>query len=160
MKFLARKLTLAAALLVAPSLVACGPKPVEARRAQVEAGSMPDNASWEGVYFSPLFGTLHLVPEGNLVNGRWLRPLKGEWGKLQGNLSGNVLRFDWEEYKDGLVGPNSKKTGKGYFLYTRPDGENVDDVLKGEMGRGRAGHSLGKRSTSPRAAGGACRPAC
>lgn len=132
----ARKVTLVAALAAAPAMVGCGPQAPSVRRASVQEGSMPANGTWEGVYFNPLFGTLHIVPEGNLVQGRWLRPMKGEWGKLQGNASGNVLRFDWEEYKDGLVGPNSRRTGKGYFVYTRPEGDNVDDVLKGEIGRG------------------------
>lgn len=132
-----RKLALAVALAAAaPSLVACTPPPPAAKRATVEAGTMPDGATWEGVYFSSLFGTLHLVPEGNLVQGRWVRPVKGEWGKLTGNANGNVLRFDWVEINDGLIGPNSKKAGKGYFVYSRPEGDNVDDVLKGEIGRG------------------------
>jgi hypothetical protein len=131
-----RKLSLLALVATAPAAVGCAPPPAAAKRATVEAGSMPADGNWTGVYFSPLFGTLHLVPEGNLVRGKWLRPLKGEWGQLKGNVDGNLMRFDWEEYKDGLVGPNSKRTGKGYFLYTRPAGDNVDDVLKGEMGRG------------------------
>jgi hypothetical protein len=131
-----RKLTLVAVFATAPALVGCGPKAQAARVANVQEGAMPDGGTWDGVYFSPLFGNLHIVTAGGLVQGRWLRPLKGEWGKLQGNASGNVLRFDWEEYKDGLVGPNSKRSGKGYFVYTRPEGDNVDDALKGEMGRG------------------------
>jgi len=136
MKNLARKLAFVAGLVALPASMGCGPKAPEAKRAHVDAGEMPASATWEGVYFSPLYGTLHLVPEGRLIHGRWIRPLKGEWGKLQGNANGNVLRFDWDEYKDGLVGPNSKKSGKGYFVYTRPEGDNVDDVLKGAIGRG------------------------
>ncbi len=130
------KRALITAVLAVSALAGCGPKPLGAKLAQIESAPMPENATWEGVYFSPLFGTLHLVPEGNLINGRWQRPSKGEWGKLQGNANGSVLRFDWDEYKDGLVGPNSKKSGKGYFVYSRPDGDNVDDILKGAIGRG------------------------
>ena len=36
----------------------------------------------------------------------------------------------------GLVGPNAKKTGKGYFKYKRPAGDNVDDQIIGEIGLG------------------------
>jgi hypothetical protein len=97
---------------------------------------MPSGADWTGVYYSALFGELHLKPSGNLVEGCWQRPRKGEWGKLQGNVDGNLLRFDWEEHVDGLVGPNSKSKGKGYFVYGRPNGENVDDFIKGEIGEG------------------------
>ena len=114
----------------------CGGAAAKAKTANVTAGSMPGGADWTGVYFSPLFGYLHLEQEGNLVNGRWQRPRKGQWGKMQGNADGNLLRFDWEEFIDGLVGPNSRKTGKGYFVYRRPEGDNVDDVIEGEIGRG------------------------
>ncbi|MBM4359474.1 MAG: hypothetical protein FJ096_15325 [Deltaproteobacteria bacterium] len=131
-----RKLSFVALLATAHAALGCAPPPPQVKRANVEPGSMPADGEWSGVYFSPLFGTLHLATEGNLVRGKWLRPLKGEWGQLKGNVDGNLLRFDWDEYKDGLVGPNSRLSGKGYFLYTRPAGDNVDDVLKGEMGRG------------------------
>ncbi|MEQ9324064.1 MAG: hypothetical protein RIF41_33175 [Polyangiaceae bacterium] len=122
--------------LTGATVAGCGPGKGSAKTANVEAGTMPADADWSGVYYSPLFGHLHMVQSGNLVEGKWQRPRKGEWGKLQGNVDGNLLRFDWEEYVDGLVGPNSKKTGKGYFVYSRPAGDNVDDAIKGEIGRG------------------------
>jgi hypothetical protein len=132
-----QRLTCAAALALAhAALLGCGPGTPDPKLATVTAGSMPAKGSWDGEFYSPLFGKLCLKGEGNLVNGRWLRPVKGEWGKLQGNADGNLLKFDWEEYNDGLVGPNSKRAGKGYFVYTRPDGSDVDDELRGEMGRG------------------------
>jgi hypothetical protein len=97
---------------------------------------MPTAGSWEGVYYSPLFGHLHMVQSGNHIKGKWQRPRKGQWGELEGDIDGNLLRFEWTEYIDGLVGPNSRKTGKGYFVYSRPEGDNVDDVINGEVGRG------------------------
>ncbi|MEZ4445792.1 MAG: hypothetical protein R3B72_42340 [Polyangiaceae bacterium] len=128
-------LTLAMALPTL-ALTGCGPGTGKAKTANVSAGSMPADAEWDGVYYSPLFGHLHIVTSGGKVDGKWQRPRKGQWGSLQGNADGNLLRFDWEEYIDGLVGPNSKKSGKGYFVYSRPEGDNVDDVIKGEIGRG------------------------
>jgi len=107
----------------------------EANTADVDPGPMPDGAEWTGVYYSPLYGWLHLVQEGNLITGKWLRPRKDRWGELQGNADGNLVRFDWKEYIVGLVGPRSRKQGKGYFVYSRPAGENVDDVIEGELGR-------------------------
>lgn len=122
--------------LLPAALTACGPGTPEPKLATITAGSMPANGSWDGEFYSPLFGKLCMKPEGSLVNGRWLRPVKGEWGKLQGNAEGNLLRFDWEEFNDGLVGPNSKKSGKGYFVYLRPEDATLDDELRGEVGRG------------------------
>ncbi len=128
---------IAATMLVAATFATgCGEAAKPAKTAKVTAGSMPDGGDWDGVYYDMLFGNLHMVAEGNLVKGKWQRPRKGQWGKLQGNIDGNLLRFDWEEYVDGLVGPNSRKKGKGYFVYKRPEGENVDDFIEGEIGRG------------------------
>lgn len=125
-----------------------------AKTADVEPGPMPTAGSWTGVYYSPLFGHLHLVQEGNRVKGKWQRPRKGEWGELEGNADGNLVRFEWTEYVDGLVGPNSRKSGKGYFVYSRPPGENVDDEIKGEVGRdedevGTAWEAIKQRNVDP-----------
>jgi hypothetical protein len=113
---------------------ACGPPPVTAKLANVTAGSMPSEATWDGVYFSPLFGYLHVKQSGQLLTAKWERPRKDKWGEMQGNLDGNLLRFDWKEYTAGLVGPNSRRVGKGYLVYKRPEGENVDDFIEGEAG--------------------------
>jgi len=132
-----RVVTMLFAMLVFGAVsVGCSKASGGAKVANVESGPMPDGADWRGVYYSPLFGHLHLETSGNLVTGKWQRPRKGQWGKFQGNANGNLLKFDWEEYVDGLVGPNSRKRGKGYFVYRRPPGENVDDVIEGEVGRG------------------------
>lgn len=118
-------------------LSACGPPPVTAKRASVTAGTMPTDAKWDGVYYSPLFGFLHVAQTGQRVQGKWERPRKDRVGEMNGNVDGNLLRFDWNEYTVGLVGPNSRRTGKGYLVYTRPEGENVDDVINGEAGLGK-----------------------
>ena len=97
---------------------------------------MPEGADWTGVYYNELYGNLHVIQEGDEVNGKWQRPQKDRWGELHGKATGNVMRFDWTEYKTGVVGPNSKATGKGYFKYSRPDGDNVDDRIDGEIGSG------------------------
>jgi hypothetical protein len=133
---LSNGLLVAALALTCSATMGCSNGKASAKTASVSAGAMPSGGDWTGVYYSPLFGHLHMVQEGNLVNGRWQRPRKGQWGKMQGNADGNLLKFDWEEYIDGLVGPNSKKGGKGYLVYSRPDGENVDDQVAGEIGRG------------------------
>lgn len=126
----------AGVLLASTTGMACSEAAKGPKTANVEAGPMPDGADWDGVYYDMLFGNLHLEADGNLVNGKWQRPRKGQWGQLKGNLDGNLLRFDWEEFVDGLVGPNSKKRGKGYFVYKRPEGDNVDDIIEGEIGKG------------------------
>jgi hypothetical protein len=133
-----RRLWTAAALglLVASSpLVAGCAGASEGKLAKVEAGDMPSNGNWTGVYFSELYGMLHIVQKGTIIEGKWERPHKERWGQLHGEASGDLVKFTWTEYVRGLVGPNAKHEGKGYFKYKRPPGDNVDDTIAGEIGR-------------------------
>ena len=125
---------LLAALLAAP--VAGCSDGVSAKMATVQAGDMPSGAKWDGVYFSELYGNLHLVAKGSSIIGKWERPHKDKFGEVKGEISGDVIHFEWSEHTRGLVGPNANKTGKGYFKYKRPPGDNVDDTIVGEIGFG------------------------
>lgn len=116
-------------------LIGCGGGPA-AKTAKIQPGDMPEGADWTGVYYSELYGHLHLVQDGNAVSGKWMRPVKDRWGELHGQVTGDVARFSWTEHTVGAVGPNSAKKGKGYFKYKRPPGDNVDDTLLGEIGIG------------------------
>lgn len=125
----------ASALIISlPLVIGCGPGGSGPQTANVQAGDMPAGGEWTGVYFNPLYGSLHLVQDGNAISGKWLRPNQDRWGELHGTVTGDLMKFEWKEYVIGLVGPNSQKSGKGYFKYTRP-GENVDDQIAGEIGR-------------------------
>jgi hypothetical protein len=127
--------TCAGVLLAAP-LSGCG-NGSGGKVASVQSGDMPSGAKWDGVYFSELYGYLHLVNKGsNHITGKWERPHKDRWGEFDGEATGDVVHFTWTEYNRGLVGPNAKKSGKGYFKYKRPAGDNVDDELAGEIGAG------------------------
>src|SRR5882757_8461186 len=41
--------------------------------ANIKPGTMPPDASWNGVYFNPQYGNLHLVETGGSVAGKWKR---------------------------------------------------------------------------------------
>lgn len=133
------KLVLTALLVIGPlTLSACGSKQQEPTKAAVKPGSMPSGATWDGVYFNAVWGYLHLVTDGNNFEARWLRTDESAWGEMKGTINGDVARFDWKEHKVGLVGPSATQSGKGYFRYTRPEGENMDDRILGEWGFGEA----------------------
>jgi hypothetical protein len=137
MRTAGRKLALLAvpfAILASTALSACGGGQQAPTTANIKPGSMPDGASWNGVYFNPQFGNLHLVETGGSLAGKWKRTDGSAWGELNGPVQANVFHFDWTEHKVGLIGPASTTKGKGYFVYKRPAGENVDDVLDGEWG--------------------------
>jgi len=129
-------LSAALAMGVALALTGCGPAATGPKVAKVSSGEMPTGAEWTGVYFEPLFGYLHMVQEGSTISAKWQRPQKDRWGELHGDVNGNVVKFTWTEYEVGRVGPNAQKSGKGYFQYRRPEGENMDDRIDGELGRG------------------------
>src|SRR5689334_5572909 len=111
-----RRLFSAAALGVAlsASLAGCtgGSDP---KVANVKAGELPKDGKWEGVWYSELYGYLHLKQSGNKLKGKWERKEKDRWGQIEGEFDGDLFRFTWTEYVRGLVGPNAKKNGKGYF---------------------------------------------
>ena len=123
----------ASALLAAP-LAGCG-NSAGGKVATVQSGDMPSGAKWDGVYFSELYGYLHLKGTSHL-KGKWERPHKDRWGEIEGDVTGDLFKFTWTEHNRGLVGPNATKKGKGYFKYKRPAGDNVDDDIVGEIGTG------------------------
>ncbi|MEM9693585.1 MAG: hypothetical protein AAGA56_13645, partial [Myxococcota bacterium] len=123
-------------LAMAVLVVGCGPSKPPAKLAGVQAGEMPADGSWEGVFFDPVKGNIHIVVDGTKAKGGWQTPTKESWGRLDGTVEGNLMKFKWEEYLDGVVGPNSKRSGRGYFVYTSPAEAKAPDIIKGEMGRG------------------------
>jgi len=95
---------------------------------------MPPGATWDGVYYNALFGYLHIIANGNTFEGRWRSADESAFGQMSGTITGDIARFDWTENKVGMIGAAAKRSGKGYFRYTRPEGDNVDDKLLGEYG--------------------------
>lgn len=136
MTFTRRSLALAlgAGLL---SLAACNGGAGAPKTANVTPGDMPEGADWTAKYFDQIYGNIHLVQDGKKVWGRWERPQKDKWGEVHGEVTGNVFKFDWTEYTRNAIGQNAQKSGKGYFVYKRPAGDNVDDIIEGELGRGK-----------------------
>lgn len=124
-------------LLVGAPLTLCacgGTSSQQPKMAAVKPGNMPAGATWDGVYFNAVWGYLHIVTDGNSFKGKWRRTDESAWGEMHGTITGDVARFDWKEHKVGMVGPSATSSGKGYFRYTQPEGENMDDRILGEWG--------------------------
>jgi len=120
---------LAIALVVVCSggaLGACGAAP--AKFPQVKGTELPAGESWEGVYYNPVYGHLHLVPQGDSVVGRWKRTDSSHWGELSGTIDGNVFHFTWTEHRYGAFGPSGDTHGSGMFIYRLPP--TKDDSIK------------------------------
>jgi hypothetical protein len=116
--------------------IACGPSEKEPMVAQVKPGPMPEEGKWRGVYYSPIYGYLHLVTDGASVSGKWRNAEGDKWGELNGKTDGDLLKFQWIEHKIGMFGPSADTEGHGYFRYVVPKTDNSDHELKGEWGLG------------------------
>ncbi len=117
----------------ASALVSCS-KPPPPTTANVKPSDLPPAGDWSGVFYSPLYGHLHLVKEGGSVSGRWRTAGGDKWGELHGEVTGDLLKYKWVEHKIGMVGPGSTTEGRGYFKYFVPAEENSNHEIKGEWG--------------------------
>jgi hypothetical protein len=115
--------------------VACGSGTPEVKHANVKAGEMPQGGEWQGVYFSPLYGYLHIVADGKAVNGGWRTAAGDAFGELHGEIDGNLMKYEWKERRIGAVGADAVKKGKGYFVYSVPK-EGEAHEIHGQWGLG------------------------
>jgi hypothetical protein len=132
-----RRILIVAGLSAAMPILAtgCGEGKPTPQLAQVKPGSMPEGGEWSAEYYSENLGTIELIAKNGEAAGKWRRPRGDKWAEFHGTIDGNLMKFNWDEYDVGGVGPNTHTKGKGYFVYTHPAGENVDDVLEGQIGR-------------------------
>jgi hypothetical protein len=112
--------------------VGCG-KENEVKTANVKPKDMPAGAEWQGVYYSTLYGYLHLQVDGNSARGAWRTTAGDAFGEMHGTVEGNLLKYEWKERKIGAVGANAERHGKGYFVY-QPIVEGESDKIAGEWG--------------------------
>jgi hypothetical protein len=128
-------LALALTAPVSLAATACSSGQDPAKHPVIKAGEMPQGAEWQGVYFSPLYGYLHIVTDGKAVNGAWRTAAGDAFGELHGEIDGNVLHYEWKERRIGAVGADAVKKGKGYFIYTIPKAGEAHEI-RGEWGLG------------------------
>jgi hypothetical protein len=114
-------------------VVGCGGR---AKGPALTAGEMPEGAQWKGVYYSTLYGYLHLEDKGDELKGGWRTVAGDAWGEMTGKADGNLMRFEWEEHRIGMVGPSAQRSGHGYFRYKRTATAETKapDEINGEWG--------------------------
>ena len=110
-------------------LTACG----GSGTTNLQVGTMPDGGSFQGVYFSPQYGEMHMVQNGNAVVGKFKKDERT--GNIQGEVEGDVMRFEWVEYKAMVSNRPTESRGHGYFRYMI-DPSSGDHVVKGRWGLG------------------------
>ena len=126
-----------ALMLPCVTLVACG-HGKSANSADKASREMPEGAEWKGVYYSQIYGNLHVVDDGGTIKGNWRTAAGEAWGELHGKADGSVLHYEWVEHRIGMVGPSADRHGKGYFVYSRPakTGAKDPDEIHGQWGLG------------------------
>lgn len=98
--------------------------------ANITIGTMPQGRTFQGVWQSPQYGNMHLCVTGSQVVGDFEKDERR--GQIQGTIQGDVLRFQWEESREMVVGRPTVTRGRGYFkLFVD---ENEDSRIEGEWG--------------------------
>lgn len=95
-----------------------------------KAGPLPQGATFYGIWESPQYGNMHLCQNGKQVIGDYVRHERA--GRIQGNVQGDLLIFQWEDRRELVVGKPQVRRGKGYFRIEI--GEDGDQYIKGEWG--------------------------
>lgn len=107
------------------ALAGCGPK-----TAHIDIGRMPEGGTFHGVWASPQYGRMHLCMSNNTVVGEYTQDER--LGMIQGRVTGDVLRFEWSEERELVVGRPTTTHGHGYFRLVV--GEDGNQYLRGEWG--------------------------
>jgi hypothetical protein len=120
-------LSLSLVLALAAPLIGCGPGN-EPKIADVKAGPMR-------VYYSQLYGYLHLVSDNRSASGAWRNTAGDAWGEMSGQCDGDLFKYEWTERKIGAIGADATKKGHGYFKYTKPKADEAAKIV-GQWGLG------------------------
>ena len=59
----------------------------------VKPGSMPEGGDWAGVYYSQLYGYLHILADGRAANGAWRTTAGDAYGEMSGEIDGALLQL-------------------------------------------------------------------
>ncbi len=100
------------------------------KRASVTPGTMPPSGSFSGLWFSPQYGEMRLIQQGNKVRGNFEK--EGRKGRIEGELDGDVLYFRWYEKRLLVKAKPGESRGRGYFKFAM--GLDRKQYLIGEWG--------------------------
>ena len=128
------KLSLILTLCLPLTAVGCGGG-TEVKHSTLKGGEMPVGGKWAGVYYSQVYGYLHLTEQGNAVTGAWRNTAGDKWGEMAGEADGARFKYEWSEHTIGAIGAGADRSGKGVFVYKIPK-ENEPHEIVGEWGLG------------------------
>ncbi|HEX6240908.1 MAG TPA: hypothetical protein VFZ61_08440 [Polyangiales bacterium] len=106
----------------------------------IQVGPMPDGGTFTGVWFSPQYGEMHIEQNGSSAIGRYSKDERS--GRLQGSVEGDVLRFEWTESRELIVGRPTETKGHGYFKIIKHSDDDTWN-LDGRWGNDASEHDGG-----------------
>lgn len=119
------KLSFRSAFPLLTLLLACG-----GGSSNLRAGNMPEGGSFHGIWQSPQYGNMHLCESGAQVVGDYEKDERH--GRIQGTIQGDLMRFQWEERREMVVGRPTTTRGRGFFRIAK--GNDNDWYFQGEWG--------------------------
>jgi len=93
--------------------------------------SMPADGTFTGVWHSPQYGEMHIRQSGASAIGRYTKDERK--GRIQGNVEGDVMRFEWSEKRELIAGRSVLTKGHGYFRIIHDETEKNWKII-GEWG--------------------------
>lgn len=100
------------------------------RHASVSPGPMPAGQTFTGVWHSPQYGEMHMVQTGSQVVGEYTQDERH--GRIQGTAQGDLMRFEWSDERELVMGRPTTTRGHGYFQFQV--GGDGDSYIVGEWG--------------------------
>jgi hypothetical protein len=97
----------------------------------IQIKSMPEGGTFTGVWHSPQYGEMHIRQSGSSAIGRYTKDERN--GRIQGNVEGDVMRFEWSEKRELIAGRAVQTKGHGYFRMVRDEVEKNWKIV-GEWG--------------------------
>ncbi len=128
------RVSLACYVLLAVGVLALLPRCGGSNSVVPKPRPLPPGAHFEGVWYSPTYGELHIVENGERVAGVYSKDVRR--GDIEGQAVGDLLRYRWTEKRELVEGHPVVLRGRGFFQFTV--GEDGRDYLLGEWGDDRA----------------------
>lgn len=100
------------------------------QHAHVSPGTMPSGETFSGVWHSPQYGEMQMVQTGAQVVGEYTQDERH--GQIQGTVQGDLMRFEWSEERELVMGRPTRTRGHGYFQFQI--GGDGDAYIVGEWG--------------------------
>jgi hypothetical protein len=108
---------------------------------KIVSKSMPEGGSFTGVWHSPQYGEMHLRQNGSAVIGRFTKDERN--GRIQGNVQGDLMRFEWTEKRELIAGRSVTTKGHGYFRIVNDEADKAWKLI------GEWGHDADERGGGP-----------